>query len=187
MKGMNILIFAIGAAAGAVASYAFAKRKFLGLAQEEINSVKEVYSKRAVARDKPDLSEYAEVIKNEGYSSGSAREHYEIDKKTNAAQQVATDRKRPYVISPDEFTEDDEYDKISLTLYADGLLADENDEAIDNVDEIVGEDNLNLFESFEYEEDNMFIRNDILKADYEVLLDEREFAEVLTKSPHKIG
>ena len=44
-----------------------------------------------------------------------------------------------------------------------------------------------MFESFEYEEDNMFIRNDILKADYEVLLDEREFAEVLTKSPHKIG
>lgn len=176
MKVTNILIFAIGAAAGAVASYAFAKRKFLGLAQEEINSVKAVYSKRAAAREKPDLSEYAEVIKKEGYSS-EPRNHEEPEKKI--------DSKRPYIISPDEFAEDDEYDKISLTLYADNVLADEEDDAIDNVDEIVGDDNLKSFGNFE--DDSVFVRNDILKADYEILLDERKFADVMAKSPHKIG
>lgn len=176
MKGTNILIFAIGAAAGAVASYAFAKRKFLRLAQEEINSVKEVYSKRAAAREKPDLSEYAKVVKNEGYVS-ETQNREEPAKKSND--------KRPYVISPDEFAEDDEYDKISLTLYADGVLADEEDDPIDDVDEIVGGVNLTSFGAFE--DDCVFVRNETRKADYEILRDERKFAEVMAKSPHKIG
>lgn len=176
MNGKNILIFVIGAAAGAVASYAFAKRKFLGLAQEEINSVKEVYSKRAAAREKPDLSEYAEVVKKEGYYSEPQGHEKPVKKSTD---------KRPYVISPDDFGSIDEYDKISLTLYADNVLVDEDDEVIDNVDEIVGEESLNSFGVFE--DDSVFVRNDILKADYEILLDEREFSEVVAKSPHKIG
>lgn len=175
MKGTNILIFAMGAAAGAAASYAFAKRKFLRLAQEEINSVKEVYSKRAAAMEKPDLSEYAKVIKNEGYSSESADREEPVKKPTD---------KRPYVISPDEFAEDDDYDKISLTLYADGVLADDNDEMIDNVDELVGKDSLNSFGAFE--DNSVFVRNDTLKADYEILRDERPYLHS-GKSSHKIG
>lgn len=183
MKGTNILIFAIGAAAGAVASYVLAKRKFLALAREEINSVKDVYSKRAAAREKPDLSEYAEVIKKEGYSGA---EHSSTPESQNREKPVKkSDGKRPYVISPDEFAEDDEYDKISLTLYADNVLADEDDEVIDDVDKIVGVGNLNSFGAFE--DDSVFVRNDILKADYEILLDERKFSDVMAKSPHKIG
>lgn len=175
MKGTSILIFAIGAAAGAVASYAFAKRKFLGLAQEEISSVKEVYSKRAAAREKPDLSEYAKVIKNEGYSS---------EAQDSEAAPEKPKGKAPYVISPDEFAQDDEYDKISLTLYADNVLADENDEMIDNVDEVVGKDNLKSFGAFE--DDSVFVRNVILKTDYEILRDERPYRHS-ERSPYKNG
>lgn len=170
MKATNILIFVLGAAVGAAASYAFAKKRFTALAQEEINSVKEVYSKRQAAREKPDLSKFAEIVKSEGYSSDSAEK---------------SKGKRPHVISPDEFAEDDEYEKISLTLYADGVLTDDNDDIIKDVDRIVGEENLNSFGAFE--EDSVFVRNEALKADYEILLDERKFAEVAAKSPHKIG
>lgn len=176
MKGTNILIFALGAAVGAAASYAFAKKKFLGLAQEEINSVKEVYSKRAAAREKPDLSEFSEIAENEGYSP---------EAKDNEKPVKKSKDKRPYVISPDEFAEDGEYDKVSLTLYADNVLTDEEDEPIDNVDEIVGEVNLSSFGAFE--DDCVFVRNDSFKADYEILRDERKYSEVVAKSPHKIG
>ena len=47
---------------------------------------------------------------------------------------------KPYVISPEEFGDFDEYTKLSLTYYSDGVLADENDEIVDDIDETVGAD-----------------------------------------------
>lgn len=85
---------------------------------------------------------------------------------------------KPYVISPDEFgeMEDEDYDKVSVTYYADGVLADEYDEVVENVDEIVGEESLTHFG--EYEDDSVFVRNDKLKCDYEILLDQRNYSDI---------
>ena len=84
---------------------------------------------------------------------------------------------RPYVISPDEFGELDDYDLISLTYYADEVLADDIDEIVEDVDDVVGLDSLTHFG--EYEPDSVFVRNDRLKADYEILLDERTYPEAI--------
>ena len=91
---------------------------------------------------------------------------------------------KPYVISPEEFGEFEEYEKISLTYYADKVLADENDEEVDDVDEIVGEESLNHFG--EYEDDSVFVRNDRLKCDYEILLDQRNYSDVAKTMPHRV-
>ncbi len=169
-KGFGVLIFTFGAAVGYAVAWELAKRKFSALAKEEIDSVKDVYAKRAAAREKPDLSELTRIVNKEGYSS---------------SEPIAVADKRPYVISPDDFGSVDGYEQISLTYYADGVLTDEDDAVIDNVDEVVGEDSLTSFGAFE--DDSVFVRNDILKADYEILLDERKFSEVAKKSPRKIG
>lgn len=171
MKAAGIIIFAAGAAAGAVASYLIAKRKFEDLAQAEIASVKEVYSKRAAAREKPDLSEFTEIVESKGYSAPTVKE------------KPKSKAKEPYVISPDEFADDDEYDKITLTLYADGVLADEENDVVDI--SIVGEDSLSEIGAFD--EDCVYVRNEALKADYEIIEDERSFKDVMAKSPQKIG
>lgn len=172
MKASSILIFALGAAAGAAASYAFARHKFLGIAQEEINSVKEVYAKRAAAREKPDLSEYAEIVNNEGYSE-----------QTDGAP-AAKPVKVPYVISPDEFAEDEEYDKVTLYYYADGVLADDTGDVVD-VSTVGGEECLEEFGAFE--DDAVYVRDDEEKVDYEILEDERTYKDLMSKSPQKIG
>lgn len=174
MKAKSIFIFAIGAAVGAVASYFATKRLCDIRKQAEIESVKEVFSKRAAAREKPDLSEFAEVVEREGYSAQTNEE-----KPTPKVK-----GKVPYVISPDEFAEDEDYEKISLTYYADGVLVDEEDDVVD-VSIIGGEDILNEFGAFE--EDAVYVRNDERKADYEILEDERTFKEVMSKSPQKMG
>lgn len=176
MKGKNLLIFAFGAAVGAIVSYEVTKRKYSEMAQDEINSVKEVYAKRAAAREKPDLSELSEIVKDKGYSSETSTDEKPSEKDKE---------KRPYVISPDDFGTIDGYEQISLTLYSDGVLADENNEKIENVDETVGEESLSDFGTFE--EDSVFVRNDARKTDYEILLDGHKFSEVMAKSPHKIG
>lgn len=88
----------------------------------------------------------------------------------------------PYVISPDEFGEDEEYEKINLTYYSDGVLADENDEVVDDVDAKVGIDSLDTFGRFE--EDSVHVKNDYLKCYYEILRDERTYEDIMAEKPH---
>ena len=93
-------------------------------------------------------------------------------------------KKGPYVISPDEFGEDQEYEQISLIYYADNTLADDEDMVMDEeeIERTVGMDSLTRFG--EYEPDSVFVRNDELKTEYEILLDQRPYFEVLKEKPH---
>ena len=88
---------------------------------------------------------------------------------------------KPYIISPEEFGDFDEYTKLSLTYYSDGVLADENDEIVDDIDETVGADFADHFG--EYEDDSVFVRNDRLKCDYEILRDNRSYSDVTGRYP----
>lgn len=193
-RSLFSLGFIIGAASGATVAWYLLKDKYETLAQEEIDSVKEVFArreqemkdetvKRNVAegikdsdRTKPDLKEYAEQLKKNGYtrySDLSADDEGVSDKQT-----------KPYVIPPEQFGDDESYDQISLTYYADGVLADENDEVIDDVEETVGIESLNHFG--EYEDDSVFVRNDTRKCDYEILLDQRTYSEVAEEMPQRM-
>lgn len=193
-RSLFSLGFIIGAVSGATVAWYLLKDKYETLAQEEIDSVKEVFArreqemkdetvKRNVAegikdsdRTKPDLKEYAEQLKKNGYtrySDLSADDEGVSDKQT-----------KPYVIPPEQFGDDENYDQISLTYYADGVLADENDEVIEDVEDAVGIDSLNHFG--EYEDDSVFVRNDARKCDYEILLDQRTYSEVVEDMPHQM-
>ena len=85
-------------------------------------------------------------------------------------------RDQHYIIRPDEFGEYDDYDAISLTYYADHILTDEDDEIVEDIEDKIGFDALSHFG--EYEEDSVFVRNDRIKCDYEILLDQRKYSEV---------
>ena len=82
----------------------------------------------------------------------------------------------PHVITPEEFGELYDYEKVSLIYYADGVLTDEDDNIVDDVDGIVGIDSLNMFG--QYEEDSVYVRNDERRCDYEILMDERKYHQV---------
>ncbi len=88
----------------------------------------------------------------------------------------------PHIITPEEFGEIEDYDTISLTLYSDGVVADDADKPIEDVDEVIGKESLDHFG--EYEDDSVFVRNDKLKCDYEVLIDERQYAQILEEKPY---
>lgn len=85
----------------------------------------------------------------------------------------------PYVISPDEFGELEDYTKVSLTYFADGVLADECGEIVDDVEEIIG-DGLDHFG--EYEDDSVFVRSDAKRCDYQILKDLRDFSDFKKKN-----
>lgn len=188
-KLLGVFIFAAGAAVGSVVTWKLLKTKYERIAQEEIDSVKEAFSQRVNSDDndikndtekdktEDDDEEYFVRVNDLGYTRSSVSYVNEVKKKGGGTV------KRPYVITPDEFGEIYEYDTISLRYYADKVLTDEDDVVITNVDEIIGEDSLTHFG--EYEDDSVFVRNDEMKADYEILLDLRKYYDI-NEPPHQV-
>lgn len=83
---------------------------------------------------------------------------------------------KPYVISPEDFGEYEDYETISLTYYKDKVLTDELNEIVEDIEETVGEESLNHFG--EYEDDSVFVRNDSKRCDYEILLVDQFYSDV---------
>ena len=63
-------------------------------------------------------------------------------------------------IPPEEYGEIDDYQCLSFTYYADGVLADEDDTMIinDHIENTIGSEALSTFGR--YEDDSVFVRND---------------------------
>lgn len=173
-----VLSFIAGAAVGTAITWKFTKKRYEQIAQEEIDSVKEVFLNRTTAKeatlpedDEPNVIEYANQLMTNGYASDSNK--YE-------KKETVSSVKDPYVIPPEEFGVLDDYETVSLTYYADQVLADENDLLIEDIEAVVGYEALTHFG--EYEDDSVFVRNDAQKCDYEILLDQRKYYDIANGS-----
>lgn len=182
----KLFIFAAGAAVGSAVTWKLVKTKYEQIAREEIKSVKEVFGRghrteanpvdeAAIVEDEEEcdatteeIAEYEKLVDSNGYRNYST--------KKNTEREEEEDVDKPYVISPEEFDENDDYEVATLTYYADKVLTDEHDNIIEDVESMVGEDSLNHFG--EYEDDSVFVRNDRTKTDYEILADSRRFCEI---------
>ena len=194
-KSLYFVSFVAGAAAGAVASWLFAKKKYEQLAQEEIRVAREVFAnKKPVDEKTVDIptEKPKEVKKHSGRYPWGSEENLEKTKAVdNIVQNLGYSKEieekvlkteKPYVISPEEFGEMHGYETISLNYYADHILTDDLDELVEDVENWVGFESLNHFG--EYEADSVFVRNDRLKCDFEILLDLRNYSDVLKSKPH---
>lgn len=81
-------------------------------------------------------------------------------------------------IIPDEFGEYMSYEQITLIQYADGVMADEDDNIITNPEELLGDDYEDHFGEND-DPDTCYFRNHKIKAEYEVIRDDRRFEEVV--------
>ena len=176
MNKKTILAFFMGATVGSIATWKFLKTKY-ELYYEEDEELFEDDTEEDTDEaepepineidEKPDLSIYTAKLKEQGYLQ-------------DVEEGGTDDMEKPYVISPDEYGEMDDYDLYSYTYYADKVLADENNEPIEDVDQRIGLESLNHFG--EYGDDSVYVRNDELKADYEILLDDEKY-EILFPRP----
>lgn len=194
----KIVIFAAGAAIGSAVTWKLVKTKYEQIARDEIQAVKEALLDREIEEEeakefadlgepitqgfedvlkseKPPINELVTIIKENQYFSYS---NVSESKEDEGIDKVG----RPYVITPEEFGENEEYDTESLTYYADEVLTDDMDNPIEDVESVVGYDSLNHFG--EYEDDSVFVRNDRNKTDYEILLDLRAYSDVIKNKPH---
>jgi hypothetical protein len=88
------------------------------------------------------------------------------------------DERWPYIISKEEFFQGEKnYSQVTLTYFAgDKVLADERDQYVDTVDDTVGLDNLDRFGYWSEDPRSVYIRNDRLTCDFEVLLSDGKYS-----------
>lgn len=87
----------------------------------------------------------------------------------------------PYVISRLEFEDNEgDYDQISLVYYdGDDTLADEQDKAINDIERVIGSRNLEYFGHGSDDDRVVYIRNERVGTDYEILKNDGEFTVVV--------
>jgi hypothetical protein len=160
------LIFSLGAVAGVTASWKIFETKYKKIAQEEIDSVKETYAKKTKNHIEDDVVE--EPLSDLELARAEMKSL--IDDYVGEGGSETMDFSAPYVIAPEEFDELEGYESRSLTYYSDGVLTDEQNAIVD-----IGIDPKDHFG--EYEDDSVFVRDDFLKCDYEILMDLRTYSD----------
>lgn len=187
----NVLIFAAGAVVGSVVTWRYFKTRYELVSEDfdeedpedvEVESEgesvndrffedsEEIAKVKSSLNKKPPLKEYVQMVNNLGYSDEEAADTEEDE-----------DVYEPYIIRPDEYGEIHAYDTQSLNYYADGVLTDDLDNRIEDVESMVPADFADHFG--EYEDYAVFVRNDTLECDYEILRDLRKFADVVGDDP----
>lgn len=171
-KLINILAFVAGAAVGSVVTWKIVKTNYEQRVQEEVDSVKKAFSKLKGERQENELSEpdvdsedeekhqYENIILDKGY-----------------AQEIIGNE--PYIITAEDFGESD-YETVSYTYYADGVLADDLTMCPISKEDImkqIGDRPLRDLDE-DPEIDVVYMRNDDTKTEYEILRDYRDYTEV---------
>ena len=190
-KVLYFATFVAGAVVGGITTLQYTKKKYEQIAQEEIDSVKEVFKtineeKRSIRdwseyeddgeeddeneeQHRANVTSYKNLLVSNGYSNPSPSTQIPVD--------------RAYVIKPDEFGEFEDYETISLFYTEDGVLLDDRYERVDDPDFTISMESLDHIG--DYADDCVYVRNDRLKADYEILVEERTYSEILRKELHR--
>jgi hypothetical protein len=170
----KLLVFAAGAAIGSFVTWKLVKEKYERKADEEIESIKQLYVYRNIhkqekepAKETPEETHDRDYAKD--YSAGLGYIQEDNDREEMADVCI-------YTIEPGEYGEFEDYQTLSFNYYSDGVLT--NDAGVpmtqDDIQDIVGYDFSDAFG--EYEPDLAYIRNDRLKADIEILKEDCPYA-----------
>ena len=201
-KLFSFIMFTTGAAIGSLVTWKAIKTKYERLAQEEIDSVKEEFSRLSKIRkesnnrqnededtevgdiewngtDQDDLVEYSNITARYRSSSDDDETDEEGDEWSEGEVPYING---PYVISPDDFASSPPgYSAQPLDYFADGILADGWGVELD-IEETIGEESLEHFG--EYADDLLYVRNERKEIDYEVTKDPRTYAEAVQTNPN---
>lgn len=188
------IIFTVGAAIGSSVAWYVTKNKYEKLAQEEIAVMKEYYnkkreeleSKKEESVDEPVVENHTEIVDRvikspevEKYVNILNNHSYNLEEEGEPATMYG-----PYLIAPEEFGEKD-HERVFMTYYADEVLAyDDTDEVVDDIDSMIGLDSLEHFG--DYEDDLLFVRNDMVRTDYEISIDSRNYSDIVSGESHPV-
>ena len=189
-KLSNVLLFTAGVAVGSLVTWRYFKTKY-EVVEDEIEEKTEEPEGESEEKNlevlesktsykKPPLKEYVKMVESNGYAPKTHVE--EVEEEIANGEWNDKDIYEPFIIRPDEYGELHAYETLSLNYYADGVLTDELDNPIEDVESLVPADFADHFG--EYDDNAVFVRNDNLECDYEILRDLRKFTDVVGEYPY---
>lgn len=200
-----VAVFAAGAAIGSAITWKYVKDKYERIMQEDFEQRRYDGNKNDseesndISEDEPtEEVERKEEVDLSNYNSLASNYKGDDPQKTNYTAYTRKEKQYPYLaerdrqrleadnvdiesiesIIPDEFGEYMSYEQITLIQYADGVMADEDDNIITNPEELLGDDYEDHFGEND-DPDTCYFRNHKIKAEYEVIRDDRRFEEVV--------
>ena len=190
-KLSNVLLFTAGVAVGSLVTWRYFKSKYEVVEDEFEKKIEEpegeseeedpeVLESKSNYGKKPPLKEYVKMVEDNGYVPKTHME--EVEEEIANGELGDKDVYEPFIIRPDEYGELHAYETLSLNYYADGVLTDELDNPIEDVESLVPADFADHFG--EYDDNAVFVRNDNLECDYEILRDLRKFTDVVGEYPY---
>lgn len=182
----KLLIFLGGAAVGGLTATIYFKRKIDSLEEEyqkiatdaynkyvgEFNSAAKNVDEFAVNYPTEDV-QITSNIANRGYVSGidvgnDEDEYTEIVKEYNNQEENETeDNIMPYIITPEEYGDDDDYDTKVLTAFTDKVVLDE-DNCMADIEYFGDAINKKIY-SKKNKDTSIFVRDENEKVDYEII------------------
>ena len=180
----NILIFAGGIILGAVGTYLITnkkiKDKYEEISTREITEVKQLYLSKCRKQDEikklnDEKERMMETIQANRYSVMDEEEDGE--EQLREAEAPVEHPDTPYVITPDQFVNEKRYyEKLTLLYYEDDeTLTNEIDDRIEDIDTSIGAESIDHFG--EWEPDVVYVRNDRIGIDYEVILQHSAYGD----------
>ena len=168
-KVVPCITFVVGGVIGASITYFTVKKKYQHEANEQIASIREMYSNRIKELELDNktakvINKYKERVQS--YSANEDESESEISCDIHSDDE-------PYIIAEDQFGLYEDYEPIVLRYFSDGMIIDDStDEIITAVDDLIGYDNLNEFEKLPPDaQEVIFVRNDKLHIDYQIVRD----------------
>lgn len=192
MKGL--FIFAAGVVAGAVAGAYLVKDKIMTDAKQEINEVREYYKSKKQENkeeEKQEMPEEKTVEVEEKEYKELTKKYVDYNKVVEAPKNSPVVEDEPYTIDPEEFgeREDEGWDTMVLTYFADKVLIDDADEVVEQPEVVVGLDNLKIFDEFP-DATCVYVRNEVWRTDFEILRDDWKWSDLqeppTEKKPHQL-
>jgi len=198
IKVISAGISALSLSAGAVAGYFFAKRqleaKYSRLLEAEIAATKAHYSMLHKREEFSTPEEAAATLKRDLVQANRPVRppvrvmeelvdglKYRIPHNNDDDPVEKRDPSAPYIISVDEYMGNEhEWTQCTLTFYAgDDVLVDEGEMPMGDVDNIVGEANLEQFGRKSKDARVVYVRTPRLEIEYEVVRNEGSFTEIV--------
>lgn len=189
MKYTKFIYFLIGIGVGGAAAYFPLRNKLKAKYEAQMQSVVDAFAEREVkeemnqtpSENKADAPHNLIISDN-----GSADEVYHnimghyVPSESNQIHEHVTAFQFPYVISPDDLkdeTNQGNWNFVRLYSFADGIVTDKMLHVLSDVDEVIGDDSLNHFG--EYADDAVYVRNEKLETDFEIISDPRTYQEAV--------
>lgn len=191
--------FLLGSASGAIIASVILKKKYQAEYDQTVKSFKETYKPREkdIPMENPNDIESVEEdnsVKEElDRLTRKYRTSYNdipsFKTESSAVRTVIHEEPElpkvidhPYIINEEDFGEELDYEQICLTYYADGKLADDDDELVENAEIMIGTEWQEKFDK--YDEWVVYVRNDERKCEYEISKDNRKYLDVISDKPY---